>query len=207
MTPIKVFWIEPNGLERRWLRRFSLKLTCKAAGRNYCSAQTFLHDCPADQLWPDYKHVDPRWPMHCEHCQRAFGPVDDYQLFQRSIYKRPDTGESWPLTDVPVGACWSAPWFTEQEYNKGKTGSGYNVGPDGRCLVVRCPDGHDWMIDSRCSNCTRIDDNEHFCWVRHGRPEDGNLHVDKNGNTCSAGAGSIQTKNWHGFLHAGFLHT
>jgi hypothetical protein len=50
------------------------------------------------------------------------------------------------------------------------------------------------------------DDMAHFCWVRHGRPEDGNLHVDKNGQTCSAGGGSIDTGKWHGFLHNGELN-
>jgi len=45
----------------------------------------------------------------------------------------------------------------------------------------------------------------HRCWVRHGRPEDGTLHVDKNGVTCAAGAGSIVAGNFHGFLHGGFL--
>ena len=48
-------------------------------------------------------------------------------------------------------------------------------------------------------------DNVHKCWVRHGRPEDGTLHVDKNGKTCAAGAGSILTSKWHGFLHNGHL--
>lgn len=61
------------------------------------------------------------------------------------------------------------------------------------------------MIDGRASNCTMPDDNVHKCWVRHGRPEDGTLHVDKNGNTCAAGAGSIATPNFHGFLHNGDL--
>jgi hypothetical protein len=51
------------------------------------------------------------------------------------------------------------------------------------------------------------DDNIHRCWVRHGRPEDGTLHVDKAGNTCRAGAGSIDTGKWHGFLHNGELHS
>lgn len=75
------------------------------------------------------------------------------------------------------------------------------VGDDGRSLVVRCPDGHDWMIDSRASNCTLPKNDTHHCWVRHGKPEDGTLHVDKNGATCAAGAGSIG--KWHGFLHGG----
>lgn len=63
------------------------------------------------------------------------------------------------------------------------------------------PNGHHWDIDSRCSNCTRPDDKTHRCWVRHG--EVPNIHVDKNGDTCSAGAGSIFSGNWHGFLHNG----
>jgi len=57
------------------------------------------------------------------------------------------------------------------------------------------------MIDSRASNCTLPDDNVHKCWVRHG--EAPNFTVDKNGATCAAGAGSIQTSNWHGFLRNG----
>jgi len=61
------------------------------------------------------------------------------------------------------------------------------------------------MIDSRASNCTMPDDNAHRCWVRHGRPEDGTLHVDKNGLTCAAGGGSILAGNYHGFLHHGHL--
>lgn len=55
------------------------------------------------------------------------------------------------------------------------------------------------------SNCTMPDDKNHKCWVRHGRPEDGTLHVDKNGHTCAAGAGSIVAGNYHGFLHNGHL--
>jgi hypothetical protein len=76
---------------------------------------------------------------------------------------------------------------------------------DHRSLIVKCPDGHEWMIDSRASNCAMPNDNTHHCWVRHGRPEDGTLHVDKSGNTCAAGAGSIETPKWHGFLHNGHL--
>jgi hypothetical protein len=85
-------------------------------------------------------------------------------------------------------------------------GSGSMIGDDRRSLVVKCPDGHDWMIDARASNCTMKDDNLHHCWVRHGRPEDGNLHVDKNGLTCAAGGGSIDTGKWHGHLHNGELN-
>ncbi len=72
-----------------------------------------------------------------------------------------------------------------------------------RHLMVVCPDGHWWNIDSRCSNCTMKDDRVHRCWVRHGEPP--NITVDKNGVTCQAGGGSIQTPDWHGFLRNGEL--
>lgn len=111
----------------------------------------------------------------------------------RKIYRRIDTGEELGVkSSVPPGAIYVA---------------GYRSGPDGRALTVVCPDGHHWFIDGRASNCTMKGDDMHRCWVRHGRPEDGTLHVDKNGNTCAAGAGSIDTGKWHGFLHNGELHT
>ena len=81
---------------------------------------------------------------------------------------------------------------------------------DGKHLICMVPDkdwpeGHPWQIDGRAGNCTMKDERTHRCWVRHGSPEDGTLHVDKAGHTCKAGAGSIQTNNWHGFLHQGCL--
>jgi hypothetical protein len=69
--------------------------------------------------------------------------------------------------------------------------------------MVRLPNGRDWAIDGRATNCTRPDDHEHQCWVKHGEPP--NITVDKDGNTCGAGAGSIQIGDWHGFLRDGML--
>lgn len=80
--------------------------------------------------------------------------------------------------------------------------SSYRPHP-GPNLFVNVPGGHGWCIDSRASNCSRPEDNEHHCWVRHGDPP--NVTVDKNGETCAAGAGSIQTGDWHGFLRDGRL--
>ena len=70
-------------------------------------------------------------------------------------------------------------------------------------LAVVCPDRHIWVIDSRARNCTMPTDKRHRCWVRHGSPP--NITVDKDGVTCQAGAGSIQTPDWHGFLRNGQL--
>lgn len=78
-------------------------------------------------------------------------------------------------------------------------------GADGMSLVVRLPNGHDWNIDSQANNCTKPQDKVHRCWVRTGDPKTGNLHVCKEGNTSDAGAGSIMSGNYHGFLHRGYL--
>lgn len=78
---------------------------------------------------------------------------------------------------------------------------------DGKHLFVILPNGWDWDVDSRASNCTMRDETTHRCWVRHGDPDNGIIHVDKAGHTCRAGAGSIDAKMykgnpaWHGFLH------
>lgn len=98
------------------------------------------------------------------------------------------------MEDMPVGAMWNATWLNKCE---GLTG------PDGLSLHVRLPDGHEWNIDGRASNCDMKDDHVHKCWVRHGVPPV--LTVDKNGVTCHAGAGSIATDKYHGFLTDGYL--
>lgn len=77
---------------------------------------------------------------------------------------------------------------------------------EGRHLIVILPDGHHWNVDGRASNCTLPDDRLHRCWVRHGDPAvPGSIHVDKAGLTCQAGAGSILSGSYHGFLHHGAL--
>jgi hypothetical protein len=70
-------------------------------------------------------------------------------------------------------------------------------------LYVVLPNGHWWDIDGRASNCTLPTDKAHRCWVRHGVPP--HITVDKNGLTCSAGAGSILSDGYHGFLREGRL--
>lgn len=120
----------------------------------------------------------------------------------RPRYRRVDTGEVFEhLASAPPGAMWDATWMHDCK-------GGYFLGgpnSDGRFLVVRLPNGHDWCIDSRASNCTTPNDKTHRCWVRHGEPP--NITVDKNGKTCAAGAGSIQSGDYHGFLRNGELVT
>jgi hypothetical protein len=200
MQPIKVFFLEPTDRYRLALRRYARRDDHPCAGSHgYHNAMTPIGERAGNEPTTcdgDHPHDDPRWPTQCE-CGYVFADEDNWQLFTDRIYRRADTGEEMGLRDAPPGAVWNASWFVE-----GREDSIW-AGPDGRCLVARCPDGHDWMIDSRASNCTMPDDTVHKCWVRHGRPEDGTLHVDKDGVTCAAGAGSIDTGTWHGFLHNG----
>lgn len=75
--------------------------------------------------------------------------------------------------------------------------------PCERHLHVVCPDRSWWDIDGQANNCTNPTNKRHHCWIRHGEPPA--ISVDKDGVTCSAGAGSIQTKTWHGYLRNGQL--
>lgn len=108
------------------------------------------------------------------------------------LYKMPD-GRELMGSELPPGATYAR----EDEC--------YTKGPDGLSIWVVCPDGWHWGVDTRASNCTMKEDKVHRCWVRHGDPRKGTLHVDKNGCTCNAGGGSIQTPKWHGFLTNGVL--
>lgn len=135
---------------------------------------------------------DPRWPAACAQCGRAFEPGDERRVFFRTLYDRGDGGPPCTIADAPPGAMWDAPWMPESMR-----------GPDGRCLFVRLPNGRDWAIDSEANNCTRKGDRTHQCWVRHGEPP--RLTVDKQGDTCDAGAGSIQSGDYHGYLRGGVL--
>ena len=112
---------------------------------------------------------------------------------------RKDTGETKKHNyEWGLGAMWFAVWQPPQWCWDNETEPH---------LIVRCPDGangmHDWDIDSRASNCTLKNDRLHRCWVRHGTPP--MIHVDKQGVTCQAGAGSIWSGKWHGFLTNGVL--
>lgn len=138
---------------------------------------------------------DNRWPTHCG-CGYEFMEADHKQVFTRTLYARLDQPEAEPQTweDMPVGAmrdCW---WVDDS-----------HRGADGIGLEVKLPFNYGWMVEGRASNCDRRDDHTHKCWVRHGDPRTGVVHVDKNGHTCGAGAGSIDTGKYHGFLHDGHL--
>jgi len=127
---------------------------------------------------------------------------DHWQLFIESLYRRSDTGELTTIRHAPPGAIWNAPWMTKYPQW---------TGADGLSLHFKGPDGREFSIDHRASNCTLPNDDVHKCWIRHGTPPD--ITVDKRAGipgasaatTCGAGAGSFVSANWHGFLRNGHL--
>lgn len=177
------FWIEPTDLRRRFLRRFTFT-------EKKCPVYKYGHEAsiPLDDgvkhlnegirdLSGDiHPHDDPLWPKVCKHCWYIFQPEDQWQLQTEHIYKRTDTGAWGTLRDVPVGAMWNAEWMPWK-------------GPDGRSLVVRCPNFQDWLIDHEASGGGH--------WERTGEPP--NITV-----TPSISIG-IDPNRYHGFLTAGVL--
>lgn len=202
---VPIVWCVETGVER--CHRGHWCDTCKVY------TQT---EAPIEE-WDD-PFPDPRPTVPCRQCGEPV-PMNSRGLDREMM--RVDTGELFPThRDLPLGACWAQVardddglhnWVSSLD----ATGKPFEEtdrrrlidrpGPDGRVLVVKLPDGHDWVIDSRANNCTLPHDDEHWCWVREGRPEDRTLHVGKGGRTCSAGAGSIATGRYHGFLRHGHL--
>ena len=204
---VKCFMVHETGRFRATLRRFTLGASVK------CTAHSWGHDASSAKIgvvegvrsergyWDldaiEKKHMpakdDPRWPTQCA-CGYVFKPEDEWQLSTDHILVD-DAGKEYSRRDPTPGMMWFADWYGD-----------YWKGPDGHCLVAVCPDGHPWIVDGQASNCTMKDDTgpfdkHHRCWCRHGTPP--NITVDKNGRTCRAGAGSIMTGKWHGFLRNG----
>lgn len=209
MSDSRCFFLEPTGQAFVALRRYSDSQSRPCATGSYHNAMTPVGTLPVREVehedgrrtyelaeaHPNPAHEDPRWPTVCERCGYAFQEDDIWQPWYERLYRRLDTGEEMTIRDAPAGALWYADWMPASWWH----------GPDGRVLMCRTPGG-DWNIDSRASNCTLRDDNEHRCWVRHGDPRNPpSLTVDKNGLTCAAGAGSIQAGSFHGFLRDGVL--
>jgi hypothetical protein len=199
---IPVFYLEATDRCKMYLRRYIRGECPLVPGKHsYHNAKVFIGEGPHRLTVGDpYSHDDERWPTECG-CGHVFGDNGTWQLFASRIYRRFDTKEEMVLCDAPAGAYWN-----DSEMAKRRTAPDFYIGDDDKCLVIRTPGG-DWYVDSRASNCTMPDDTTHKCWVRHGGGEDSTtpLHVDKQGHTCGAGAGSIVMGSYHGFCHSGFL--
>jgi hypothetical protein len=207
------YLLEATDTNRRWLRRYTQEhsggWTC---AEGWHEAKTPIPDGPRVPSATHGPHVDgeesaddfafdQRWPTHCEEgCGYAFAETDARQVFTRRIYRVVEVmpgaalavGAETTIDEAPPGAQWYADWMGE-----------WAQGPDGRTLMVKLPDGHTWTVDGEATNCTRKGDRSHRCWIRHGTPP--LVTVDKVGETCQAGGGSIQTDGYHGFLQGGIL--
>lgn len=202
----KCFWLEPTDKRALYLRRYVSSDAggkCELSGIGCHNASVRIEDSPDEKDEEGYSQIvevepylaDPRWPAACA-CGYVFTDTDQRQLFQDTIYRRTDTGEVFPLRDAPPGAMYDAWWAAR-----------FWKGPDGRSLVVKLPNGTDWQVDGAANNCTMPDDHfqqKHHCWTRTGTPP--LITVGNSfGPTCNAGAGSIQSGDYHGFLQNGVL--
>lgn len=204
------FWVEETGQCLVALRRYTNHTggwTCAEGWHNAMSEQVGITPNNLDDegiIHPEpgeFDHDDPRWPTHCERgCGYAFTEDDRWQVWTDRQYVNPATGEVYGKRDLPPGATYSAPWYR-------KFYSQQTPPDDGITLCVKLPNGSDWCVDSEASNCNRKGE-AHSCWVREGDPRQCKVTVGKGGNvgnTCSAGAGSIQSGDYHGFLRDGVL--
>lgn len=200
---VKCFVVTANRTLKVRLRRFSVDDGECPSQENYGYHQAQVdwgtYDLQPGQDTPPIStretlvpHEDPRWPTKCS-CGVEFKDADNKQTRFDVVYAD-DKGNTWTRRDLPPGALYRA---TELEDNKSFCGT------DNQSWVAVLPDGVHWNIDGTCGNCTKPSDEEHKCWCRHG--EAPNFTVNKVGNTCSAGGGSIQTKGYHGFLTEGYL--
>jgi hypothetical protein len=159
VSKIKVFFLEPTGRLRRFLRRY---VSAENEDSKKCSLRYGWHNAEfhlddiedvdsastinlTEHNHPEQFKGDRRWPSHCG-CSYEFQASDIFQIHLKRLFRRTDTGEEMILNDAPAGACWFADWMLVE-------GSNHYRGPDDHSLVVRCPDGHDWCVDSRASNC------------------------------------------------------
>lgn len=221
MTDVATFWCAPTGKVRRTLRTFTFAADDPCPGGGGLGHSAVVDLDVADAQWGRYNSdgslrpthaADParvlvsgsvarralraaehRWPTVCATCggdigERAHRVVDTHELYATA--GQPDVFE---LDSLPPGAMFDA-WWLPDSYR----------GSDGIALTVVLPDGHRWHVDARAKNCPRPDD-DHACWCRHGDPRSQPVTVDKSCDTCTAGAGSVQTATWHGFLRNGVL--
>ncbi len=191
---IKTFWVEQLPIYD-WVYSASSKGPCPVHGE-YHQAESAPIERRKDEDSPGWSAA----PKNCA-CGAPF-TSDDLHGRGSPRYRRLDNGEEI-RGKLPPGALYVAGGLgDEKDYYKGMRGA------DGLCVVCVLPDptGTHWYIDSQATNCTRKDDETHRCWVRHGTVG-GTIHVDKNGDTCQAGAGSIAVPGYHGFLHNGELRS
>lgn len=204
--------IAPKG--RRSLRRFvSYNQAAKCAGpSSYHNALTAIDeiDMPLPETQPedsigrlayqepvvkeDFPHDDPRWPRGCP-CGYVFQEADNWQVFVDRLWTDTRTGKLVTLEEAEPGAMWNAYWLLP-----------FYAGPDGRCLMTKLPNGHQWCIDGMATNCGLAKGRPQgkWCWNRQGEPPRVTVGRASCPN-CGVGGGSIGAPGWHGYITDGEL--
>ncbi len=186
---LRVYWGEdcPNtyGAGSRGCHNAEIPIARSAKGRDFD-----LGGSVAD-------HALELWPTRCDHCPAVRPEIEGSGGFTRQIFHRTTYGTASELPEP--GDLFFSSW----EHDDGREGWCEWANCSGPHLHAILPNGREWHVDGRANNCAKKEDRLHRCWVRHGRPEDGSIHVDKGGNTCEAGAGSIAAPGWHGYLDNG----
>lgn len=203
---------------RGWLRRY-WEGACSGPSQTYHNAMALLGDrmepVPEGMLTLELyarlfgkveDYAPEAWPTTCEDCG---APVpENLSEVNRQVFVRVLHQTREGLRDerhMPPGAAYWQKWKHDPEAaTRGQCWDRDVCDPRGH-LIVTLPDGVDWDVMSRANNCTMPEDRAHYCWVLTGDLEAGTLHVSKDGPTCAAGAGSIATSRYHGFLHNGHL--
>lgn len=177
---VKCFLLTESDRVQVYLRRFvsSIKASCPLQF-GYHNAETLIdeREHTGELVAGDtHPHDDPRWPKACA-CGHVFDESDDWQHHVQRLYARSDGGPLTTLRHAPPGAMWDAHWYTSMK------------GPDGRTLVVRLPNGFDWVVDGPASNGQG--------WARTGQPP-----IVTATPSILAGEGARQ---YHGWLRDGVL--
>lgn len=201
---------------RAFLRVFtySNEHACPATKGDGCDARLHLADAPTTEdhvIGGDVAdHPVESWPTTCSACSLPFPASATRQVLRKRLF---DTASGEP----EIGDLF---WVTYEHWLSDVTSyytSAKDVRPcqptrciarwtncDGRHLHAILPNGHEWNVMGRASNCGLPDDQEHRCWVMTG--ELPRVTVGKGGKTCPAGVGSIAapavggSPAWHGFL-------
>lgn len=193
---LKTRFIQENGTTA-WLRIYwsdSCPTSNGTKHKSFHNAQIPLTETDKIGDWElggqveDYP--DDRWPTKCDHCDELVPEGAKRQVFRKRRY---NTKSGLP----EPGDLYYIDWYGKKDGG----GCVFHSNCNGSHLFAILPNGQEWDIDGRASNCTMPKDRVHRCWVQKGKPP--NVTVSKDGNTCKAGGGSIASGDYHGFLRNG----
>lgn len=200
----RCYWLEPNGLGRVGLRRFTYSTQSPpcAAGPGGCDAthvRRATHPIPwlpdedgyvtlrsPEQVGLAVPHSSSSWPRRCEACGNRFPRGAQWQEHWHEGFVRADTGETIWTRHVHgrelAGALYDARWL----HDVGGQARNVQDRGDGIVLAAVCPNGLPWIVDAEATGGG--------FWERTGDP--------RQPETLTASP-SIRAGEYHGHLVAG----